>query len=90
MFGRKKLYQPTKKESIVFSTEPVQVPPASPGKFHIFKSYELDNDQWYWNLRGRNGKIIAQSEGYQRRGACVNAVNRIKEIAGNAQIVFDD
>lgn len=57
------------------------------GKFHIFKGYDK---QWYWDLRGRNGNIIAQSEGYQRRGACVNAVNRIKEIAGNAQIVFDD
>ena len=27
----------------------------------VFKGKD---DQWYWHVRARNGKIIAQSEGY--------------------------
>lgn len=35
-------------------------------KFSIWKS-KADN-QWYWNLKGGNGEIVAKSEGYKGKG----------------------
>lgn len=31
--------------------------------FKLFKGKK--NNQWYWNLTAKNGKVICQSEGYK-------------------------
>jgi uncharacterized protein YegP (UPF0339 family) len=37
---------------------------------------------WYFNLRGKNGKIVLQSEGYEREKGCLKG---IAAIINNAQ-----
>jgi len=40
--------------------------------------YKDAKDEWRWNIRAKNGNIMADSgEGYTRRGNCIKAVNRI-------------
>lgn len=46
-------------------------------KFIIFRS--PINEQWYFHFLSRNGKIIAQSEGYKRQKSAFNAVVAIKK-----------
>jgi uncharacterized protein YegP (UPF0339 family) len=35
------------------------------------------NKQWYFRFVSSNGKIVAQSEGYKRKGSAQKAVNSI-------------
>jgi uncharacterized protein YegP (UPF0339 family) len=37
-------------------------------RIEIFRS--KINQQWYFNIRSTNGKLIAQSEGYKTRHSC--------------------
>jgi uncharacterized protein YegP (UPF0339 family) len=37
-----------------------------PLRVETFKS----GQQWYFRVRGRNGRIVAQSEGYKTRRSC--------------------
>ncbi len=53
-------------------------------KIIVFKSSNL----WYFHFLARNGKIIAQSEGYKRKQACLKTVTRIKTFAWNAPTVI--
>ena len=50
-------------------------------KFEYWKS--TADKMWYWHLKGRNGEIIAQSEGYTREASCVDAIALVKD-AGDA------
>ena len=45
--------------------------------------------QWYWHIRARNGRIIADgSEGYDSKGNALRAVKRlIKGFAGPVPVV---
>ena len=36
--------------------------------------YFQSNYQWYFHIRARNGKIIAQSEGYRRKSSCLRTI----------------
>jgi uncharacterized protein len=54
-------------------------------KFQIFKSKK--NKQWYFRLVARNGKIVAQSEGYKGKHGAKNGVASIQKGAANAKIV---
>jgi uncharacterized protein YegP (UPF0339 family) len=38
---------------------------------------------WYFHIRGRNGKIIAQSEGYKRKAGAIKTAKLF-----NLEIVF--
>jgi uncharacterized protein YegP (UPF0339 family) len=50
-------------------------------KTYRFSIFRGENLQWYWNLKHRNGKIVADgSEGYKRKSACIRSLTRI--IAG--------
>lgn len=80
MFGRRKSLE-------MSATQPLVNKPVHTGKFHIFRG---GNKQYYWHLVSRNGKILAQSEGYERRDKCIKNINRIQEIAGNAVISFHE
>lgn len=33
------------------------------------------NNQWYFHVRGGNGRILVASEGYQRRNGATNAIS---------------
>lgn len=50
----------------------------TPMKFEFWKGA---NKQWYWRLRGANGEIIANSEGYRRKR---DALRCIKLVQGSA------
>lgn len=39
--------------------------------FHSYK-----NGQWFFRLVARNGKTIAQSEGYKRKGSMMKTIKR--------------
>lgn len=43
--------------------------------------------QWYFHLVGRNGRILAQSEGYKRKRSAVKTAHLIKLSAYDADIV---
>jgi len=43
--------------------------------------------QWYWRLVGKNNKIVAQSEGYNRRSQAIAAVDRVRVIAQTTAVV---
>lgn len=79
-----------KKEPVKIAIHPVIVPKAklSPaGKFHLFRG-GLD-DQWYFHLSSRNGKVMFASEGYKQKSMAIKAIKRIQEVAPSATIVND-
>ena len=43
--------------------------------------------QWYWRLVGKNNKIVAVSEGYNRRSQAIKAVERVRVIAQTTAVV---
>jgi len=57
-------------------------PKVSNPKYQIFKDA---SDKFRFHLRASNGEIIAESEGYQTKEECLNAVEIVKN-SGNAEI----
>ena len=53
-------------------------------KFEYFKGKD---NQWYFNLRSNNGKIIAQSEGYKTKTNALGGIKSIKRVAKDATVV---
>ena len=52
-------------------------------KYEIF---EGKDGLWYWRLRARNGRIIADgAQGYRRRRGCLYGISLVKR-SGNAPI----
>lgn len=46
--------------------------------------------QWYWNLKARNGQVMAQSEGYTVKGNADRAATRMNKLLGSAaQVVVE-
>jgi len=45
-------------------------------KFQLFTGTDT---QWYFNLRGANGEIMLQSEGYQQKGGAENGIASVRE-----------
>ena len=37
------------------------------------------NGQWYWRIRAKNGEIIAQGEGYQRKRDAVKIFRTLQD-----------
>jgi len=52
-------------------------------RFDLFRGL---NGEWYFNLRGRNGKIIAQSEGYKRKASALKGIKSIQKNAPKAEV----
>ena len=46
-----------------------------------FQRFQGANKQWYWRLRSKNNKIVAQSEGYTRERDCVRSILKIQKLA---------
>lgn len=53
-------------------------------KFVIFKSKK--NKQWYWHLKGNNGEIVTQSEGYRSRWNAKRGAKRFAQLAATAEV----
>ena len=52
-----------------------------------FELYVDKADEWRWRLRHRNGNIMADSgEGYVRKTDAKNAIETVREHAGDAEI----
>ena len=47
-------------------------------KIKLFRSPK--NRQWYFHIVGRNGKIIAASEGYNRRADAARIIERMRAL----------
>ena len=47
------------------------------------------DDQWYWRLKARNGKVIAVSEGYKTKRACLGGIESVRSCAGAAGVEDD-
>ena len=56
----------------------------------LFRRLGLFGWRWYFRLRSRNGRILAQSEGYSRRIDAIGAVHTIRAEIPQAEIIDDD
>ena len=57
-------------------------------RFTIYRS--LSDGLWYWNLKAGNHEIIAQGEGYTRRGGAEHAVELMRSAADAPLVVLDE
>lgn len=55
------------------------------GMFEIFRG---GDNLWYFRLKARNGKIIAQSEGYCNKSGALNGINSCRENAVDSGTVY--
>lgn len=53
----------------------------------VFEWYIDKSGEYRFNLKAANGEIIARSEGYSSKAACVNGINSVKKNAPIAEIV---
>jgi uncharacterized protein YegP (UPF0339 family) len=56
-------------------------------KYTIFRSKK--NRKWYWNLRAKNHRIVATSEGYNRKAGALNAIRAIRMGAATGRLVIN-
>jgi uncharacterized protein YegP (UPF0339 family) len=54
------------------------------GRFEIYKD---SADEFRFRLKASNGQIIAASQGYSSKAACMKGIESIKKNAPNAEIV---
>jgi uncharacterized protein YegP (UPF0339 family) len=54
------------------------------GKFELF---EDKSGEWRWNLKAKNGEIIATSEGYSSKQAAQKGITSVKRNAPFAKTV---
>ncbi len=50
-------------------------------KFEIFQSEK--DQQYYFRLKARNGRIMLRSEGYRTKAGCRKGVEAVKRLAGD-------
>jgi uncharacterized protein YegP (UPF0339 family) len=54
------------------------------GKFEVYKDAK---GEFRFRLRAGNGEIIASSEGYSNKAACMNGIESVKQNAHEASVV---
>ena len=54
------------------------------GKIEIFRDRKRE---WRYRLKGRNGEIMAQSEGYRTRWSAKRGARRFQAVASEADII---
>jgi len=54
-----------------------------PAKFEVFES----KGEFRFRLKASNGQIVAQSQGYTTKAACLNGIKSIKKNAATAAVV---
>lgn len=55
-------------------------------RFKLFRRLTLFGPRWYWRAVARNGRIVAQSEGYRNRGDAEGTIAMIRHEAALAPI----
>ncbi|MBM3121205.1 MAG: DUF1508 domain-containing protein [Chloroflexi bacterium] len=53
-------------------------------KFEVYKDRA---GKYRWRLRATNGEIIASSEGYSSKAACLGGIASVKRLASKAKVV---
>lgn len=53
------------------------------GKFEVYTS---KNGEFRFRLKASNGQIIASSEGYKSKAACMNGIESIRRHAPSAKV----
>lgn len=43
----------------------------------MIKMFKGDDGQWYWHVKAKNGKIVAQSEGYKTKHGAMNGAKAL-------------
>ena len=59
------------------------------GKFRVYKqTFETRerDDYWYFNLHAKNGKVIATSETYKSKQACLKGIASVAKNAPDAVV----
>ncbi len=51
-----------------------------------FEVYKDNNEEYRFRLKAANGEIIASSEGYSSKSACLNGIESVKNNAPDAEI----
>lgn len=52
-----------------------------------FEAYKDKGGEFRWRLQAANNEIVADSnEGYKTKASCLNGIEVVKRIAGNAPI----
>ncbi|MHC1604741.1 MAG: YegP family protein [Candidatus Methanofastidiosia archaeon] len=57
------------------------------GKFEIYKD---KTEHYRFRLKAANGQIIASSEAYNSKAACLNGIESVRKNASNADLVEVD
>ena len=52
-----------------------------------FEVYTDKAGEYRFNLKARNGEIIASSEGYKSKASCLNGIESVKKNAADAETV---
>ena len=63
--------------------EEVDEEPAKPGSFEVYKDKA---GEYRFKLKACNGQIIAMSEGYKSKDACMNGVESVKRSSKEAPV----
>jgi uncharacterized protein YegP (UPF0339 family) len=58
--------------------------------FEIFSRFTIRGRRWYFRMKAGNGETIAQSEGYTRPEAALDAVTLIQRTALTASVIKFD
>lgn len=51
-----------------------------------FEVYKDNKGEWRFRLKAANGEVIASSEGYSSKAACLNGIESVKKNAPIAEI----
>jgi uncharacterized protein YegP (UPF0339 family) len=56
----------------------------------IYEIFRGKNKQFYFRLKARNGRIIAQSEGYKRKAGVINALTALGKMIKKGGVKVKD
>jgi uncharacterized protein YegP (UPF0339 family) len=57
-------------------------------KIHVFPRVGLFGRQWYFRIVAKNGRTVAQSEGYRNRGDCVSTALMLRRNLFDAELTY--
>ena len=75
----------TRKHNAINGIESVRVHSQTDSNFTVWQS--LNDGQWYFHLKARNGEIILRSEGYTSKQNALHSAGTVKVYAPDAELV---
>ncbi len=54
-----------------------------------FEQFQDKADKWRFNIKAKNGEIIAKSEAYESKAMCEHGIESVKENAVNSRIISE-